>query len=655
MILKKLLRNRKFILLTIIIILPCFAGWGFCQTKRISFFRNSFYRATTVKAKLDAVFGLCGESHSISLDSLYHYARVAQDIAGKIGEPANEIIANTFFETFLSRKNLFDSAISICNADLKRSGYTEDGEGYARTKMQLCYALMKSNRNKEALDQGYQFLAEAEKREDTTSQVFIQCIIGTVYRNMQQTEAALTWFDKANHTTTDTIYEKMRNEIGVYFDLGLMYNWKINLDRNPTETRADSTACIAFLDRAIRDSREYENLGMLARALNIKAATIGNKDHLSAESELVGEAEAIYSQLHDTLSMLNSIAPRAFYYIDAGQPLKAVAVCRNGITLAASGIGYPILDLYETLAQSYRAAGDEKAYAETLQTMLTIKDSVYRINSERVLAELNARYQDQQKQNIIISQKLDIASKRNTMLVISIIAVLLFIGSLFLYRYYDRRQKAQKLIQTLAIASAEEAERKRISADLHDNIGAYAAAAASTIAMIKPGDSLGTGRLNLLTHHVQDMISQLNDSIWALNKKEVRLTAIGDRFKLFVQKLALTYPGIDTSVEEEISDDRVLSPFHALHLYRIMQEGLNNAFRHSRCNEIRIQILSNIQSMKVSISDNGIGILNSNVEGNGLRNMQKRASESGWEVNWINNSSGGVTMVLSTGPSPTTN
>jgi len=394
---------------------------------------------------------------------------------------------------------------------------------------------------------------------------------------------------------------------------------------------------------------------MLARALNIKAATIGNKDHLSEESDLVGEAEAIYNQLHDTLSMLNSIAPRAFYYIDAGQPLKAIAVCKKGLALAASGIGYPIMDLYETLAQCYRAAGNEKGYAETLQTMLTIKDSVYHINSERDLAELNARYQDQQKQNIIISQKLDIASKRNKMLGISIIAVLLFIGSLFLYLFYDRRHRTQKLMQTLAISAAEEAERKRISADLHDNIGAYAAAAASTIAMIKPGDSLGTEKLSLLTHHVQDMISQLNDSIWALNKKEVRLTAIGDRFKLFVQKLALTYPGIDTCINEEISHDRMLSPFHALHLYRIMQEGLNNAFRHSKCNEINIQIISNVQLMKVTIADNGIGILTSNVEGNGLRNMQKRAAESGWEVNWTNNSKGGVTMVLSGGQCTTTN
>jgi signal transduction histidine kinase len=655
MIVKKLTRYRIFLSFIFFIAFPWFAKSGLCQTNRISFFRNTFYKASTEKEKLDAAIAICGESHSISPDTLYYYTQFAQRSAINSGDQPKQILANVFTETFLSRKNLFDSALTLCVADLKRLDYKHNGDGYSKTKMQQCYALMKSNRNKEALDQGYHFLAEAQKQGDTASQIFTQCIIGTVYRNMQQTEPALAWFNKANTTATDTVYEKIRNEFGLYFDLGLMYNWKMDLDNQITDTRSDSVTCIAFLDRAIRDSRRFENLGMLARALNIKAATIGNREHLREEGEYVGEAEAIYTQLHDTLSMLNSIAPRAFYYIDAEQPEKGVAVCQKGIAIAASGLGYPVLDLYETLSQCYKAAGNDKKYAETLHTMLRLKDSVYRINSERDLAELNARYEDQQKQNIIISQKLDIASKRNTMLVISIVAVLLVITILFLYFYFDRKQKTQKLKQAFAIAAAEEAERKRISADLHDNIGAYAAAAASTIATIKPEDPGGARKLSLLNHHVQDMITQLNDSIWALNKKEVRLTSISDRFKVFAQKLSQAYPNINISIDEDISVDRILSPFHALHLYRIMQEALNNALRHSRCSEIGINIMSDPGKMQVSIADNGVGMESENPNGNGINNLKTRAKESGWKVSWISNPQGGVTIMLSTEQNPTTN
>jgi signal transduction histidine kinase len=652
---KPLMRCRLFLWVFFLATLSGVGNNSFCQTVRVSFFRKQFYGASTLKDKLGASLAICAESHSISPDSLYYYSCFAKTASEKLTDLPARVLANVFTEVFLSRKNLFDSALMLCDADLKRLSYQSNGDGYSKTTMQECYALMKSNRNKEALDRSYHFLAEAGKQSDTASQVFTLCLIGTVYRNMQQTEPALAWFEKASALATDTAYEKMRNEFGLYFDLGLMYNWEMDLHSGTPQAAEDSLTSLAFLDRCVRDSRRFENLGMLARALNIKAATIGNRQHLAEEGALIGESENIYAQLHDTVSMLNAIAPRAFYYIDAGQPGKAVAVCRAGIALAGRGAGYPVLDLYETLSECYKAAGDDKDYAETLHLMLRVKDSVYRINSERDLAELNARYEDQQKQNIIISQKLDIASKRNTMLVISIIAIILLLGILFLYVYFDRKEKTQRFRQTLAVTAAEEKERKRISADLHDNIGAYAAAAASTIATIKPGDPGGPHKLSLLNHHVQDMITQLNDSIWALNKKEVHLTAISDRFKVFVQKLAHAYPAIDISVEEDITDDRILSPFHALHLYRIMQEALNNALRHSRCSAIQIRLESNSQAMLVTIADNGVGIRSPAGEGNGLRNMRARAAESGWFADWINDPEGGTTMVLSTGPPSTTN
>jgi signal transduction histidine kinase len=652
---KLLLRCPLFLWVVFLVTLTGVGNNSFCQTGRVSFFRKQFYGASSLKDKLGASLAICAESHSISPDSLHYYSCFAKTASEKLTDLPAQVLANVFTEVFLSRKNLFDSALALCHADLKRLSYQSNADGYSKTKMQECYALMKSNRNKEALDRSYRFLAEAGKQGDTASQVFTLCIIGTVYRNMQQTEPALAWFDKANELATDTVYEKMRNEFGLYFDLGLMYNWEMDLHSGTKQAVADSLTSLAYLDRCIRDSRRFENLGMLARALNIKAATIGNRQHLAEEGALIGESENIYAQLHDTVSMLNAIAPRVFYYIDAGETAKAIAICKKGIALSASGKGFPVLDLYETLEQSYQAAGDLENYAATLRTMIRIKDSLYRINSERDLAELNARYDDQQKQNIIISQKLDIASKRNTMLVVSSVAIILFIAILFLYVYFDRRQKTQKLLQTLAIAAAEEAERKRISADLHDNIGAYAAAAASTIATIRPKEETAPAKLNLLRDHVQDMITQLNDSIWALNKKEVMLTAISDRFKLFVQKLASTYPAMEISVEEEIASDPMLSPFHALHLYRIMQEGLNNALRHSQGTRILVRIGSSASAMQITIVDNGKGMVSANAGGNGLKNLRARADESGWSVSWINNPEKGVTMTVSAPRTSTTN
>jgi signal transduction histidine kinase len=156
--------------------------------------------------------------------------------------------------------------------------------------------------------------------------------------------------------------------------------------------------------------------------------------------------------------------------------------------------------------------------------------------------------------------------------------------------------------------------------------------------------------LSLLKDNVQDMITQLNDSIWALNKKSVLLTAISDRFKVFIQKLKYAYPDISISLNEEIENDRLLSSFQALHLFRIMQEALNNALRHSKCQHVIIKILSDEKILQISIVDDGIGMYAVNFNGNGINNLKTRAKESGWNAEWVNNKDAGTSVIISSLP-----
>ena len=619
----------------------------YAQTNKIEILKSTFNKAGNNEQKLYAALALCDQSYSLNIDSLYHYAIISKELARETGDKDNEILANVAYENWLERKDLFDSALKICNTDLKKINYDKNENLYAKVEMQKCYMIMKSNRHKEALAETYQFLAKAEKSFDTTSEIYAKTIIGLVYKNMGQTETALQWFQKADQITTNENCEKIKNEFGVYFLTGMMYNWKQSVDTNRNDIVYDSVKSIYYLDRSINYSRKYENLAMLARSLNVKAAAIGNPATAKEEGKYVKEAKGIYDLLHDTLSILNSISPFCFYYIDAGQPEKGIELCKNGIAIVQRGNPYPISDLYEALAQCYKAAHQYENYANTLNTIIGLKDTLYKKNSGRDIAELNAKYEDQKKENIIISQKLDIAAKKNTVYAISMLTGLLLISLLFIYWYYQRKQKEQKLKEIIAIANAEEAERKRISADLHDNIGVYAAAASSSLMAIQPKDEQSNSKLFQLKENIQSMIVQLNDSIWALNKKSLSLTSISDRFKLFVQKLEYAYPEIIISVEEQIEEDRSLSSFQALHLFRMMQEALNNSLKHSKCHHITIVILSNKTIMEIQIIDDGKGMEAPNLNGNGINNLKLRAKESGWNVVWGRTKECGTKVVIS--------
>ena len=228
---------------------------------------------------------------------------------------------------------------------------------------------------------------------------------------------------------------------------------------------------------------------------------------------------------------------------------------------------------------------------------------------------------------------------------ISAILAGFFVIAFFIFRY--NRNKYQQQIRTLELQQKIQAERQRISRDLHDNLGAYAAAIAANVSIInkKENDDI----FNQLKNNSQAIINQLNDTIWALNKEQVSLTAISDRFKVFIQKIQLNYPNIYISLNEEIHNDIMMLPANALHLFRIMQEAVNNALRHSNCKNLFIGILSN-NNWQITIKDDGNGmsfVNNKGLQGNGLKNIKLRAAEAGWNVDWIKAIPSGTEVVIS--------
>ncbi len=645
---------HKSALVVFLVALQAIGSTGFSQTNKIEVLKKSLNTASTKAETLNAALALCRESHSLNADSLYRYAWLAKKMATELGDAQKKVLANTFIETWLGRKSLFDSALAICNGDLAGLSYTRAGDVYASAMMQKCYLLMKSNRHKEALRYTYLFLGQAEANADTTSQLYGKMIIGYVYRNMEQTDPALDWFLKADHTVTGPEWEEVKNRFGIYFLIGMMYNWKEDADAIQQTRVTDSLQSVFYLDKAISLSRKYENMGILARALGTKADGIEDPKKLSLAGEYIREQVSIYSLMHDTLSILNGLTSMSNYYMSIGMPEKGIEVCKEGIEIVNRGNSFPVMDLYWDLAQCYKAARRNDKYAETLSKIISLKDTLYKKNSARDFADLNSRYEDQKKEKTIIQQKLDIAAKTNAVYGALIITGLLLVAIFLIFRYYYKRQKEQKQQEAMAVTAAEEGERKRIAADLHDNIGSYAAAAASVIPTIRPIDEQSGNTLLFLKDNLQDMIVQLNDSIWALNKKAVFLTAISDRFKVFIQKLGYAYPGIHILLEEQIAYDRSLSSFQALHLFRMMQEALNNSLKHSKCKTVTVVIACTETNMQVTITDDGKGMGDAIKNGNGIYNLTARARESGWQAEWLRNTGGGTSVVISSPVQPAT-
>jgi signal transduction histidine kinase len=195
--------------------------------------------------------------------------------------------------------------------------------------------------------------------------------------------------------------------------------------------------------------------------------------------------------------------------------------------------------------------------------------------------------------------------------------------------------------------SAEENERRRISADLHDNLGAYASAIsanADDLAMLS--GSVDNQIVNSIKTNATEIMSSLRDTIWVLNKNEILLTSVSDRFKNYMKKIRESYPGFTTDIKENVLEDITLTPQNALNLLRIMQEAFHNAIKHSKGSHIIIELISD-NGLQIRVMDNGQGFSTEESKyGNGFINMQNRAKANGWKLDIKSMKQTGTTVEL---------
>lgn len=207
----------------------------------------------------------------------------------------------------------------------------------------------------------------------------------------------------------------------------------------------------------------------------------------------------------------------------------------------------------------------------------------------------------------------------------------------------------EKRIASQSIMEAEEQERKRIAADLHDNIGAYASAIRADVEKITENPfEKNDQSLQNLQQHSREIINSLRDTIWVLNKDNITITGISDRIKNYMSKLQPSYPHIQFNISEGIENNVRISSQHALNIFRIVQEAIHNALKHSNADEINIFIGSN-ETLSIQITDNGKGVAdNTNNEGNGLLNMHARAKEAGMGLAISSAADKGTSLLLQT-------
>ena len=228
--------------------------------------------------------------------------------------------------------------------------------------------------------------------------------------------------------------------------------------------------------------------------------------------------------------------------------------------------------------------------------------------------------------------------------ILAVAAVLIVL--IFMWAKYYNKQKYKKQLAALQVEKELQKERYRIGRDLHDNIGAYTSALIAGLNRIKSTDSNDVENITDLKDYGANIMGLLRETIWMLNAAELTVTAFADRFINYAMRINKNYPDLDCTFEEEIENDKKLQPTIMLNLFRILQEALQNAYKHSNARNIQITITSK-QQLEFTISDDGKGFSGEGKQDHyGIPNMMQRATEAGFICTIAANNPGTVVSII---------
>jgi signal transduction histidine kinase/ligand-binding sensor domain-containing protein len=209
-----------------------------------------------------------------------------------------------------------------------------------------------------------------------------------------------------------------------------------------------------------------------------------------------------------------------------------------------------------------------------------------------------------------------------------ILSILTVIGLVVLCVWYISRRKLKKQLLQLQIHQKVYEEKERISKDLHDNIGSQI----STLIMGLDKISLSqkTESAERLSDYARNTLGELRETIWALNNEELNVKLLKEKLEGFIFDCRTNYEIVKIDYKFDYSVNALLHPQNALTFYRIIQEAINNALKHSLCSNLALEVKASEQFINATIKDNGKGFDTSlRKKGHyGLENMQARAKQA---------------------------
>jgi signal transduction histidine kinase len=196
------------------------------------------------------------------------------------------------------------------------------------------------------------------------------------------------------------------------------------------------------------------------------------------------------------------------------------------------------------------------------------------------------------------------------------------------------------------VVQAQEAERKRLARELHDETGQ---ALTSILLALKPLEQVGDDRVAEAVASVRELVVSTLQDVRRL-AVELRPAALDD-FGLLpaVERLTHTFreqTGMHVELESRLPEQRLPAEVETA-LYRIIQEALTNVVKHSGASRVSVLLTERDHGVAAMVEDDGMGFETEAArdDGLGLVGMRERIGLVGGRLHVESSAGAGTTIV----------
>lgn len=206
---------------------------------------------------------------------------------------------------------------------------------------------------------------------------------------------------------------------------------------------------------------------------------------------------------------------------------------------------------------------------------------------------------------------------------VGVLMALLCVLFVTIIRYHRKKIAFQRQRVKVQFTSIEN-ERARIAKDLHDDLGASLSAVKLRLQCLEPDNQNNILLVEQSEAYIDEAMDKLRRISFDVMPQALQRKGLKDALNELIEKL-IPDNRIEIKYECEVN---VVNKEKRIHIYRIVQELMNNIIKHSGASVVHLSLKVVKNKIRLCVKDNGVGFERNGFakkgRGQGLHNITAR-------------------------------